>query len=461
MIRTHNVLLPFFFRLRNLRVRDYFRHLEKTQYLPPEKLAELQLVKLKRLIRHASETVPYYRELFSKQGLVAGDIRTLDDIRQLPVLTKEQVVSEPISTFLSKGAGRAFVVRKTSGTSGHPVAVPIDSEAYAWSLAARCRCLKWHNIGIGDRQARFWGRADERRGRWLESVRDFTLSRQTINDNVLDSSSLSRQARRILAYRPDYIYGYTSLILALAQYLYEHEEVGGRVELKGVICTAEMLYSFQKRLMGEVFGCQIINEYGCSETDIVAFECERGKMHVIAERVLLEVVNADDSGTGEIVVTDLNNRLMPLIRYKLGDLGSISMDCCPCGRGLPILSRIEGRTNQRYILTPDGRKVHSVIFAHFVNHLDGQGIRIRQFRVIQTRLDTVVFCMVPRSTLDCGRIEALVSRKLVPQLGSHMVIQTRYVQHIEPSGEKFSYFQPYAGGEGSRRSPASEQLVCS
>jgi len=444
--RPRRTLLPFFFRLRKLKVCEYLGYLQKTQYLPAEEIVELQLAKLRELIRHALQTVPYYREVFTSRKISAEDIRTLDDVKLLPILTKEQIVSMPRSTFLSPGEGPAFAIRKTSGTTGQPVEVLVDREAYAWSVAARYRCEQWHSIKIGDRQARLWGRPHDRRSRWRQSIRDLSLGRKTISSNTIDSASLRREVRRILSYKPDYIYGYTSMILALAEHLTPPPKSLNTLKLKAVICTAEQLYPFQKRFLKEVFACPVVDEYGCSETDILAFDCEYGRRHIIAENVLLETINRQDSGIGEILVTDLNNRLMPLIRYKLGDLGFISTDTCPCGRGLPILSSIEGRSTDQYILTPDGRKIHSVIFPHLLDELAGQGISTKQFRVVQKELHTIMFYIVPQNCEDCPRIDSLISMKLARQLPKEMRLETVYVDHIDSPSEKFSYFEPYHEG---------------
>ena len=197
--RPHSVLLPIFFRLRNLRVLEHLAFLQESQFWSRERLEELQLARLRKLVKHASETVPYYREVFGRTGITAHDIRTLDDVKRLPILSEEDIVDRPLSAFLSSRGGRPFAVRKTSGTTGHPVTVLVDRDAYAWSIAARYRCEQWHGIRIGDRQARLWGRALDQKGRRLQSLRDLTLGRRTINaSNMMDASSLRQQVQRLL-----------------------------------------------------------------------------------------------------------------------------------------------------------------------------------------------------------------------------------------------------------------------
>lgn len=438
----HRVLLPLFFRLRNLKVLEHLAFLQESQFWPRERLEELQLAKLRRLVKHASETVPYYREVFALAGITAKDIRTLDDVKRLPILTKEDIVDRPLSAFLSSRGGRPFAVRKTSGTTGHPVTVLVDRDTYAWSIATRYRCEQWHGIGIGDRQARLWGRGHHQAAFSLQSLRELALNRRTISSNVISADGLARDAEKLVAFQPEYIYGYTSMVLALAEYLKRTHALSNALPLKAVICTAEKLHYFQKEFLRRVFECPILDEYGCSEVDIMAFDCERGRRHVIAEYVLLEVVDRDESGTGKIVVTDLNNRLMPLIRYNLGDVGSVCTDPCPCGRELPILSDIQGRTTDQYIVTPDGKRIHSVIFPHFLTDLAAQGIATTCFRVVQERPDRITFYVVPEKREDSPRIDSEISKQLIPQLGKQIKLQTQYVEHIESPGRKFSYFEP-------------------
>jgi len=162
----------------------------------------------------------------------------------------------------------------------------------------------------------------------------------------------------------------------------------------------------------------------------------------------LETITPDQSGVGEVVVTDLNNRLMPLIRYEFGDLASVSAQPCSCGRGLPVLAAVQGRSTDQYVVTPDGRKIHSVIFPHLLDDLAAIGIATTQFRVVQTQLDAIVFYIVLRNANDRRRVDEKVRTRLSPQLGKHVSLRVEYVDRIDSSGEKFSYFQPYSGREG-------------
>ncbi|MDP2896299.1 MAG: hypothetical protein Q8Q12_07040 [bacterium] len=456
--RPHSVLLPLFFRLRNLKVLEHLAFLQESQFWPRERLEELQLARLRKLVKHASETVPYYREVFARSGITAQDIRTLDDVKRLPILSKEDIVDRPLSAFLSSSGGRPFAVRKTSGTTGHPVTVLVDRDAYAWSIAARYRCEQWHGIRIGDRQARLWGRALDQKGRRLESLRDLTLGRRTINaSNMMDASSLRRQVQGLLACSPDYVYAYPSLVLALSEHLKEDSLPRNALHVKAVICTAEKLHGFQKRFLAEVFDCPIVDEYGCSEIDILAFDCERGQKHIVAENVLLEVVKGNDLGAGEVVVTDLNNRLMPLIRYKLGDIGVIAPNPCECGRGLPVLSSICGRTSDQVIMTPDGKRVHSVIFDYFLERLAGMGIGIRQFKAVQERLDRITLYLVVPNEDDRRKTDLLVARDLAPSLGHRVRLETKHVPRIDLFPGKFSCFEAHPSLAGAWRGHTSQE----
>jgi phenylacetate-CoA ligase len=199
---------------------------------------------------------------------------------------------------------------------------------------------------------------------------------------------------------------------------------------------------------GRVFDAPIADEYGSSETEIIAFECPEGNRHIISENVLVEVVKDTDktAEAGEIVVTDLNNRLMPLIRYRLGDRGILGDHACPCGRNLPILKEIQGRTSEvRYVKTPDGRLIHSVAFAYLFEDMADLGIRIAQFRAIQETTHDVRVLIVAPHLRPAERASAsrLLKDGFLSRFGEDLQLSIEFVHSIpeEDWREKHGYFE--------------------
>lgn len=427
--------------------------LERSQWLAPDAIADLQLRKLRRIMR-AAWRLPFHRARIEAAGLAPGRIETLADLRRLPPMDKEDLRRLAGEIELPSRLAGAYTRRQTAGTSGVPLTVYADGAAGAHSHAARMRSQGWYGISDGDRQARCWGRP-------LASgpaagLRNMLLNRMLIHAADLQPARRRDTVSRLSAWRPDYVYGYSTLITMLADAVAEFGAAPPPGRLKAVICTAEMILAGERRRVAELLGCPVIGEYGCSETDIISFECPAGGHHVVAENVLLEVLPepGGDGSTGEALVTDLNNALTPLLRYRLGDVVTLKKGACPCGRGLPLLEAVRGRHVGQYIVTPDGRRVHSVVFAYLVERLLDSGTDIRRFRIVQEAPDLVRVLLVPGPGCGHGRREeaaAQLRRGSARELGPDVACRVEFVAGIprEVDG-KHSYFVPLAGEVSGR-----------
>jgi phenylacetate-CoA ligase len=212
------------------------------------------------------------------------------------------------------------------------------------------------------------------------------------------------------------------------------------LSLKAIICTADTLQSFQIKFIESVFRCPVIMEYGCSETDIIAFQCEYRNYHIISENVFLEYGNGN---SGNIIITDLNNKIMPLIRYRIGDYGARKDEECKCGRPYPIISDIQGRSADRYIKLESGEKKHAVVFAHVFEEIVKKGFEIKQFKVTQKALNCLELQIDIANDRSVRKdISRALSKKLNDVFGNRMKLDFKFgkIQHIR--GQKFSYFQP-------------------
>jgi phenylacetate-CoA ligase len=241
--------------------------------------------------------------------------------------------------------------------------------------------------------------------------------------------------------RPVFMYGYSSALHRFAKFLDENGIDGSSLNLKVIICTSEVLYEHQRKLLEKVFGCRAINEYGAAEVGIIAFECPEGGIHITSENVFLEIL-ADgkpvkDGEMGEVVITGLRNYGMPLIRYRLGDLATISYEKCSCGRGLPLLKSINGRDND-LVICENGKVMHSEIFAYINRDLIRRGVVVREFKIIQSASGGLRI-LVEKQT-DQGAVEAL-GDAVRRHVDNDVVINFEFVNRIpaEKSG-KVRYF---------------------
>jgi phenylacetate-CoA ligase len=207
--------------------------------------------------------------------------------------------------------------------------------------------------------------------------------------------------------------------------------------VKAVITTSEMLTDGIRAQLKSSFGVPVFNEYGCGEVGSIAHECERGKLHVMQENLLVEILDEHgrEASRGELVVTDLHNRATPLLRYRLGDFASSSPEPCTCGRGLTTLERVHGRAYD-FVRTPDGLRVHPEAIIYVFEMMKGDGVPVRQFQVEQVKMDTLVVRLVCSEGFTQANEQA-ITQLLHKHVSDKFRIHISHVQSIprETSGK--------------------------
>jgi len=417
-----------------------------SQWFDHEKLAALQLQKLRNILTVAQKNVPFYRDQWHAANINPNDLNTLQDLASFPFLNKNHLNSLPVANFLSSQNPKYFSIRKTTGTTGKPVVIFADRLTSACSLAARYRSVGWHGIEPGDKEARFWGAAYSTKDKIHQSVKDFLLNRIRIPSSIAGVADACTKLKLIEKFRTDYFYGYPSMIYKFTRMVEEISKP--KLNIKSIISTAEKLHSFQKQKIESFWGAKVIDEYGCSETDIIAFECEHGRKHILSENILVEIIDNENyqEGKGEIVITDLNNTLMPLIRYRIGDLGQFDPSPCPCGRNLPVLKSVDGRTSLvQFIRLPNGELKHSVIFAYLFENYGSDGLPIAQFKVIQESIEHICVLIVPPQGHASNLFSELsnsLKRDFNNFFGNEMSLSINFVDEIPQNHQgKIGYFE--------------------
>jgi phenylacetate-CoA ligase len=435
---TRKLVLPAICRRGDLDQSAYLAELTAFDKLPARRRRELSLERLRAVLEHANHRSLHYRDAFAQAGISVADVRNEADLARLPILTKADLRSKPLDHFTTgEIRGSRFV--ETAGTSGQPVRVHSNWNAYGRMLLRRAHEYRALGIAIGDREARFWGRAPKRKREFLLGL---LANRRVFMFQQDGRSTPEAEARDLVGFRPDYAYGYSSLLLRAADYL---ARSGIRApQLKAVICTSETLLPSQAGRIAEVFGCPVTMEYGCSEIDVIAFGCPRGNYHVLEHHVLLESVVVEDGGKPEVVVTDLDNLLMPIIRYRIGDHVQILDGKCPCGRDGQVLSAVEGRTLNQMIRHPDGRTLHAVVLAHAIEALCAESIRIDRFKVYQTAVDELTVRVEGPSPEERDAAAAAIKAMFNRKLSDDFIIKVEFGLVEQKPGEKFTYFVPLA-----------------
>ncbi len=410
------------------------RILENTQYLPMREIEHLQSHNLRALISHSYKTVPYYHRLFREAKVKPGDIQTVQDLRKLPVLKKPDIRAN-FRELISKNFREDQLIPYETGGTGSPLKFFITKGNISWEVAAEYRAYKWANYTLGDRCFIFWGshrdlhvnlakKAASRLQR-ITAVEPFLLSDEVLNGfaDMMDRS------------RPEVIRGYATPVYMMARFLLK-ERIES-IRPRAVITHAEMLLPQMRRTIENAFGCQVFDFYGTREIGAISSECEaHNGYHISSENVVMEFVRDGEtvqSEQGKILLTNLRNYGMPLIRYENGDVGEPANEPCSCGRGLPLMKAIKGRASQFFGLR-DGKTGKivpydaSVIWDHFMTFLESPP---ENYRVIQESVDHIVIKAVRGTHYSERDTERLVD-ELRRCLGQNITIEIDFVSALPP-----------------------------
>ena len=392
-----------------------FRRIEEFQRLaalPVDRVAEAQAAKLAAVLNQACAHAPYYRRLTgSPQRVKAGEAWAR--LADLPLTGKAELQEHWEAMRATNFHGRV-TVKVTGGSTGQAVTIVKNREALASEMAASWMGYGWFGIVMGDRAVRLWGSPFTFRRRLRYRAADFAMNRLTFSAFAFSDADLARYWRRCLSFRPAYLYGYVSMVEAFARYIEREGLDATALGLKAVVTTSEVLSDVQRKLISTAFRCPVQNEYGCGEVGPVAYECEQGSLHIMTPNLALEILKDDGTRagpgeSGEIVLTDLNNIAMPLIRYRVGDFG-VPGTPCSCGRGFATLERIWGRQYD-FVETPDGRRHHGEYFMYLFEDIRRGGVTIDQFQVTQDGARSLSILLVSHANLS-PEVQAAVQEQV-------------------------------------------------
>lgn len=380
------------------RMLKYLKILEETQWWSPAQLRELQNEKLRTLIKHAYENVPYYHCIFQERGLTPRDIETVEDLQKLPILTKNDI-RQNLSDLIAKDSNkRKPFLNSTSGSTGEPLQYYATMDCFAIGWASTFRSWAWAGYRLGDKRVTFGGASlvptnisFKFRLRYFME-RNLPLTSFGMTDKVME-----KYAQRIARFKPRYIRGYPSAISTFARYIAERGI--NDIRPQAIFTTAETLLPGQREIMESVFKCEVFDQYGLNDGGAMIMECPTHEgYHVMSEKAVVEIIK-DGKKTapgeqGEIITTDLHNYAMPFIRYATGDLATPTDASCSCGRGLPLVKSIEGRIINS-IRLKDGTLLSGVPFQDVFESIELERAgAVRQYQVIQEDINQVVIKIV-------------------------------------------------------------------
>lgn len=413
----------------------HLRYLESSPYRPIEEVRADQWRRLKAMLRHACDHTPFYAERFRQSGMTPEDVRGWDDLARLPLLTKDDIRARRREMMADNVPPEKLVPKKTSGSTGVSLDLVVDEESQQWKRACAIRHDQWTGWRLGEKVGAVWGNPEYKKS-WRGYVRNFLLERFTYLDTLkMDEGAMERFYREIRRRRPTLLFGHAHSLYLFARYLKKR----GRDDIRprGIVSTAMMLHDFERAVIEAVFGCPVTNRYGCEEVSLIACECrEHRGLHLNMDTLVVEFLRdgrpARPGEPGAVVVTDLTNRAMPFIRYKVGDVGIPSDRVCSCGCSYPLMEGIEGRIAD-YVVTPEGDYISGIsLTENFAMCLTG----VKQLQIVQEKIDHLVFRLVRGEDWQEGAVSRIA--ELVRQrFGARMGHRVEFVEAIpqEPSGK--------------------------
>lgn len=406
------------------------RQLEDSQWWSRDRLAQLQVQRLRALLHHARVHVPYYRDLFARIGFDPATVSSVQDLQRLPFLGKPEIRAN--TEVLKADNAQGLARFNTGGSSGEPLIFFIGNQRVSHDVAAKWRATRWWDVDIGDPEIVVWGSPIELTAQdRIRAIRDTLLRTELLPAFEMSEAKLDDFVARIRARKPRMLFGYPSALSHIAQHA---EKRGIRMDdlgIKVAFCTSERLYDHQRATIERLFGCPVANGYGSRDAGFIAHQCPSGSMHLTAEDIIVEIIDSDGrvlpSGqAGEIVVTHLATGDFPFIRYRTGDVAVMSEENCACGRGLPVLKEIQGRATD-FVVARDGTVMHGLALIYILRDLP----QVAGFKIVQETLDRTRVQVVPGPGFG-EDVERRIQRGLAARLGEQVRIEVEPVTEIAP-----------------------------
>jgi phenylacetate-CoA ligase len=362
-----------------------------------------------------------------ERGLLPKDIESAGDLRKLPVLTKSLVRVNWNALRAANVPDKAISIAATGGTTGEPMKIAKHVETEAWASVSFERGLTWGGCKPGVRSAcltggSLWG---GEKTRWQQFTATFT-GRIELPAFDLGRENVLRYAAAIRNSKAPFLIGYATSVYDFARLLLERAQV---LPLAAVFTTASHLYPEWADTIREAMNCKVYSYYGCGECNSMGYQCQEGQSyHIPEEHVILEVESdsgqSSFSGTGELLLTDLDNDAMPLLRYRNGDYLTLSGDPCGCGRSLLLISNLEGRIHD-FLYAVNGERVASGISTVTMRYVED----IDEFQVRQDSLNHIKILIVARRPLR-EEVSSYIRHSFRHYLGEQMDVEIQVVDNI-------------------------------
>jgi phenylacetate-CoA ligase len=406
------------------------QRLEASQWWPPAEIEADRVRRLRGFLEDVGTHVPYYREQFARLRFDPSSVQSVADLARLPLLGKPEIRAHAEQM---KAEGHGPLARyNTGGSSGEPLIFFIGKGRTTHDVAAKWRATRWWGVDIGDPEMVVWGSPVELGAQdRVRQVRDALLRTRLLPAFEMADTKVDGFIAAIRAQRPRMLFGYPSALTHIARRAEAKGVPMNDLGIKVAFVTSERLYDDQRASISRVFGCGVANGYGGRDAGFIAHECPQGGMHLTAEDIIVEIIGPDGlpvpaGQAGEIVTTHLGTRDFPFIRYRTGDVAVLDSARCACGRGLPLIKELQGRTTD-FVVAADGTVMHGLALIYILRDLPG----VQSFKIVQESLSQTQVLLVVDERFDRSGSASIVSA-FRRRLGAAVAVDLQFVESIPP-----------------------------
>ncbi|MGA1826204.1 MAG: phenylacetate--CoA ligase family protein [bacterium] len=424
MIRNSlsKILFHMYDKSAGLSISRKLRALESSQYLKRDTIRAVQEGRLKRHLAYAYKNSPYWHELFQNLGY-SPNLDPFTFLSRLPILTKGKL-RHNMSKILVPHYKKKIITTATSGSTGEPIRLYLDTETYSIIKAHLFRHWEWAGYHVGSPW--IWVKTDKHDTLNLK-LRDWAFHCTYFSVFKLDERIIKQELRKIQGSYFSIIRGYSSGIYVIAKAMIEDKIQD--IQVKSAVTTGDNLFPQYRKTIESAFHCKVYDTYG-GDIFSIAGQCECDNYHLNEENTYVEIVDDNDKpmvgdSLGHVIVTEFNNRVMPLFRYRIGDMAKLKSGYCPCGRTLSLLGSVEGRDSD-LILLPNGRKIVVHFFTIIFENMKG----VDQFQVIQEEPLRIIIRLKINKFFDKTNDEAYLLTCLRESAGEEARIEFHYCDQI-------------------------------
>jgi len=441
MINWRKPIINIALRLDGYQTFRYLTFLKSVEFSSIEQLQRLQNEKLERLLLHTYENVPYYHRVLPEADVIANNKVFLENFHKIPPLTKAIIRSEGENLYSDDYKKRGGYFNTSGGSTGEPVKFIQDKHSRAWEFAGRFLFNSWAGKDVGQAELKLWGSERdilEGKDEWKTLLRRWLFNTELLNTYRMSTDGMRKHIDRWNKVKPRQVWAYTDSMYKLSQFV-----VNEKISVYppgGIICTTAPLLPQARKHIEQTFRCKVFDQYGSREVGPVACECHAQEgLHIFTPIQRVEILDSNDQPVkgediGQIVITNLHNYSMPLIRYKIGDTGCFSNKPCSCGRGFPLLKEISGRLFAHFV-KKDGSLVHSQFFVALFFFKSW----VKEFKVVQTDYGLIDISVALEGKADQNDI-VVITNKIKQVMGADCRVEFKFVDEIPPTASgKYLY----------------------